>query len=51
MAVHEIGHTLGLEHSENNTAIMFPTYTGYVGDILLSKDDINGIQWLYTKKV
>jgi hypothetical protein len=45
VAAHEIGHTLGLAHSNDPGALMFPSYDGprrFLGD-----DDIAGIQELY----
>jgi len=48
VAVHEIGHSLGLEHSGVYQAIMYPWYKGYQGEtIKLANDDIAGIQNLY----
>ncbi|XP_024430376.2 macrophage metalloelastase [Desmodus rotundus] len=48
IAVHEFGHSLGLGHSNNPKAIMFPTVS-YVNlnTFHLSPDDIRGIQFLY----
>lgn len=43
-AVHEIGHGIGLGHSEFTTAIMYP-YAGYATK--LGDDDISAIQSLY----
>ena len=50
IAVHEFGHSLGLGHSNNPKAIMFPTVS-YVNlnTFHLSPDDIRGIQFLYGK--
>jgi hypothetical protein len=45
VAVHEIGHTLGLGHSNDPQAIMFPSYGG--PRRALGQDDIEGIQALY----
>ena len=48
-AVHEFGHSLGLEHTNIYGAVMYPIYTGYVPDMKLHYDDIAGIQSLYGK--
>ncbi|XP_020023593.1 matrilysin [Castor canadensis] len=50
-ATHELGHSLGLGHSSDPDAVMFPTYgTAESQDIKLAQDDINGIQKLYGKR-
>ncbi|KAL9970450.1 hypothetical protein ACROYT_G022826 [Oculina patagonica] len=49
VAVHEFGHSLGLMHTNIEGAIMYPYYTGYVPDLQLHDDDIDGIQALYGK--
>ena len=45
VAAHEIGHTLGLAHSDDPQALMFPSYSGPHRS--LSLDDIAGIQEIY----
>ena len=50
VAVHEFGHSLGLEHSGVRESIMYPWYKGYIADIKLSNDDKQGIQALYPSK-
>ncbi|XP_007520792.1 interstitial collagenase-like [Erinaceus europaeus] len=46
VAAHELGHSLGLSHSSDIGALMYPSYVTSE-DILLAQDDINGIQALY----
>ena len=50
VALHEFGHSIGMEHSDKLGAIMYPWYQGYKGDdVDLTDDDIQGIQALYGK--
>ncbi|CAD5125100.1 DgyrCDS13345 [Dimorphilus gyrociliatus] len=44
VTIHELGHSLGLAHSRERSAVMYPIY-GYKKKI--SSDDINGIRALY----
>lgn len=47
VALHEIGHSLGLAHSDEREAVMHPFYVEqHYG---LKQDDIDGIQQLYRK--
>ncbi|CAN6208107.1 unnamed protein product [Urochloa humidicola] len=47
VAVHEIGHLLGLGHSSEPGAIMYPTITSRTKKVDLASDDVVGIQSLY----
>lgn len=46
-ALHELGHSLGLDHSSNSGAVMAPYYRGYNPFTQLHEDDIAAIQKLY----
>ena len=48
VALHEIGHALGLDHSLDTSAIMYYAYTGTNA---LQADDIDGIQYLYGRSL
>ena len=41
---HELGHSLGLSHSDVNSAVMAPFYKGWQPDFKLDPDDIQAIQ-------
>ncbi|KDP21290.1 hypothetical protein JCGZ_21761 [Jatropha curcas] len=49
VAVHEIGHLLGLGHSSVEDAIMYPTIPSRTRKVELAQDDIDGVQQLYGK--
>lgn len=43
--LHELGHSIGLDHSRNPNAVMYFSYSKTTG--ILSADDIEGIQHIY----
>ena len=45
VALHELGHALGLDHSADRSAVMFASYGGIRRT--LGQDDLNGIEALY----
>ncbi|XP_024382318.1 metalloendoproteinase 1-MMP [Physcomitrium patens] len=47
VAIHEIGHILGLEHSNFQDAIMYPSISPLVAKQSLHADDVAGVQALY----
>lgn len=48
IATHEIGHLLGLGHSNLQSATMYAAYVGGTGARTLHQDDIDGVCSLYT---
>jgi hypothetical protein len=48
VAAHEFGHTLGISHSNINSALMAPYYS-YSKTLQLDQDDIAAVQALYGK--
>ncbi|GAU90153.1 hypothetical protein RvY_02613 [Ramazzottius varieornatus] len=47
VATQEIGHALGLAHSDDPNAVMWPFYVGFEENFQLGQDDINAIRALY----
>jgi len=45
IAVHELGHSIGLDHSNDRGAVMYPIYNPNIA--LPQRDDINGVQAIY----
>uniref|UniRef100_A0AAY4D6J8 Peptidase metallopeptidase domain-containing protein n=1 Tax=Denticeps clupeoides TaxID=299321 RepID=A0AAY4D6J8_9TELE len=51
VVAHEIGHTLGLEHSPVRHALMSPYYKKLGHALLLSWDDVAAVQQLYGERL
>nr|CAD7573472.1 unnamed protein product [Timema californicum] len=51
VAVHELGHSLGLSHSPVSSSIMFPYYKGFQRNFQLDYDDILAMYQLYSAKL
>jgi hypothetical protein len=47
IATHELGHSLGMGHTNVTGATMFPTYDNGTGTRTLANDDITGVCTLY----
>ena len=48
VALHEVGHALGLDHSTVRGSVMYPTYDGCINNPpSLTADDIAGIRAIY----
>ena len=47
VVAHEIGHSLGLQHSDIRSAVMRPFKHPYIVDFSLDIDDVRGIQAIY----
>jgi len=51
IALHEIGHILGLQHSNVSGSVMFPTVSSNSTKRALTADDLSGIRELYPTSV
>ena len=47
LAVHELGHSLGLGHTFHPDSVMFQYYFGYQPNLKLDSDDVQAVQALY----
>lgn len=44
VAVHELGHSLGMDDNYHPSSVLFSFYKGYTPNLQLEKDHIDGIQ-------
>ncbi|MQL10582.1 matrixin family metalloprotease, partial [Escherichia coli] len=47
VAMHQVGHLLGLTHSSNEESVMYPIIMGSQQKVQLTDDDKNSIHQLY----
>ncbi len=50
VAAHEIGHALGLDHSSDSSAVLYPSVSPSESFAGLDTDDVEAIQTLYTSR-
>ncbi|KAL3627385.1 hypothetical protein CASFOL_028748 [Castilleja foliolosa] len=50
VAIHEIGHTLGMGHTSDEHAVMYPIINPRMRRVELGLDDVKGVQALYGAK-
>ena len=48
--MHEIGHVLGLPHTNNDSDVMYPWYTTFRPKVELGEGDIKAAQGLYGRR-
>lgn len=51
VALHEIGHALGLKHTQRQNAIMHAQYKPYDPNMNVTDDEKHGIQYIYGKYI
>jgi len=49
VAAHEFGHTLGLDHSRDERALMYPSYS-FIDNFRLPDDDVRGARQIYGRR-
>lgn len=47
VAIHEIGHGLGLDHSQDRQSVMYPDYNAGQIKVSLAQSDVDAIQYVY----